>query len=260
MRKAMIVVAVLCLMMAGMLTSCGSDNSAKGRATAYMECLKNKDFDKAAKMLMAIDRMNEVTDQQQSIVNMIKSELERDYEAVKSYQLSDGDEYKYFTMYDVTMVLNDATEKKMVLLIQKDLSGENGECSMKDDFTPEGLLASRGSITLPTKACPDNSKDEVMGYLDCLQKADIEGLANYVPVAQREHYTYSDLVSAVEYLQAQNGGMESYELNREYEGDDKSEYLFDVKYQNGTIRKMYFRTKKCESGEWGIIEHKLVDE
>ena len=123
--------AVLVIMLAGCLVSCG-DNAAKKRATQLMENLKNGEFLEAAKMVMDIDGEEDLDDQTLVIAEMIQHEYEANFKAgIKDYQLEEEDIDEDIAVFTVTITMKDGSEMTAEIEMEKNDDDKWGECGLK---------------------------------------------------------------------------------------------------------------------------------
>lgn len=239
------------------------DTDFQRRATDYMECLKDKDFEKAAKMLMAIDKkvMNENEDNSTTLwlIKTIKNELQEEYAAgIRDYKMVEDKGYKYIHKYDVTVSLNDGTEKVGTLIIQKKLDGKFGSCSLRYGDSIDGIAASRGKVVLAQKAAPTTPDAVATGYMNCVMKKNVDGLANYYPKEKRKDMEYVDLINIIDNVHSMNGGVRSYTLHKKRIQGSEAEYYYKIVFNTGTSEFLYLQVEKYSSGEWGVRNAKFV--
>lgn len=239
------------------------DNVFQRRATDYMECLKGKDFENAAKMLMAIDKkvMNENEDNNTTLwlIKTIKNELQEEYAAgIKDYKMVEDKGYKYLHKYDVAVSLNNGTEKVGTLIIKKKLDGSPGGCNLKYDHPIDGIASSRGEVILAQKAAPFTPNAAATGYMNCLIKKDVDGLACYYSKEKRKDMDYIDLVNQVDNVHSMNGGVRSSVLHKKRIQSSEADYYYKIVFNNGTSEFLYLQVVKYSSGEWGVRKTEFV--
>lgn len=130
MKKNIFSVAVLVLMLAGCLVSCG-DSAAKKRATDFMDALKNEKFLEAAKMVMGIDKEDDLDEKTLSIAEMIQHEFEDEFKGgIKEYSIEEDDIDDLLAFFVVTIKMKNGSEMIADLEIEKNDDNEWGECTL----------------------------------------------------------------------------------------------------------------------------------
>ena len=147
--KKLFTVAVLALMMAGGLMSCG-DNAAKKRATEFMDALKNEEYLEAAMMIMGFEDKEDMDEFEMENAIDIQQGFKEDFKGgIKEYCIDDGDFDDTTATFIVTITMNDGSEMTAEIAVEKNDDDKWDECAMKSleqTKGPEKTIKEDGTV------------------------------------------------------------------------------------------------------------------